>query len=396
IVKEHYSEVDAVLREHGLGRYSESHEDFRAYLADGMEVKKDSQVPMAAMPATRPGSYEMPHGDANNREAASVAHIYGQNVAAAESMTTCDSSQAWAWTPATLKPIVDQEFLNGINRIVIHESALQPLIGKQPGMTLGRCGQWFNRNETWAEQASAWTKYLARSSFMLQQGKFVADILYFYGEDTNITARFEDAAPEIPLGYDFDYINADGITHQLSVRGGQIQTHSGMRYRVLVLDNRATHISLPTMRAIRRLVEQGAIVVGEKPVETPSLADDASEFKRLDDELFGSGRGVQIVGAGRVYAGENVKAVLRALKVEPDFGYDKSRDVPIGFIHRALEDGDIYFISNRGSRAAAVTATFRVSGKVPEFWYAETGKAVPASYTISQGRTSVPLKLDPW
>ena len=119
-----------------------------------------------------------------------MAHIYGQNIAAAESMTA--AAAPWAWSPATLKPTADQEFLNGINRFVIHESAHQPLIGKNkaPGMTLGPFGQWFNRNETWADQAGAWIDYLARTSFMLQQGHFGADLLYFYGEDSNLTAIF--------------------------------------------------------------------------------------------------------------------------------------------------------------------------------------------------------------
>ena len=148
-----------------------------------------------------------------------MAHIYGQNLAAAESMTSCDPSTAWAWSPATLKPTADMEFLNGINRFVIHESAHQPLIGKAPGLTLGPCGQWFNRNETWAEQANVWVNYLARNSFLLQQGRFVADVLYFYGEDSNITAIFADKSPDVPAGYNFDYINADGLIHELE-RGG--------------------------------------------------------------------------------------------------------------------------------------------------------------------------------
>ena len=91
--------------------------------------------------------------NADDRESASVAHIYGQNLAAAESMTA--AAAPFAWYPAVLKPTADQEFLNGINRIVIHESAHQPLVDKKPGLTLGPFGQWFNRNETWANQAGA-------------------------------------------------------------------------------------------------------------------------------------------------------------------------------------------------------------------------------------------------
>src|ERR1019366_4585008 len=172
--------------------------------------------------------------NADDRESASVAHIYGQNLVAAESMTA--DTGAWAWSPATLKPTADQEFLNGINRIVIHESAHQPLIGKAPGMSLGHYGQWFNRNETWAEQAGSWVDYLARTGYLLQQGHFGADLVYFYGEDSNLTAIFADKSPDVPAGFGFDYINADGLIHELSVADGRIKTPSGMNYRLLGLD----------------------------------------------------------------------------------------------------------------------------------------------------------------
>ena len=195
--------------------------------------------------------------NADDRESASVAHIYGQNIAAAESMTA--AAAPWAWSPATLKPTADQEFLNGINRFVIHESAHQPLIGKNkaPGMTLGPFGQWFNRNETWADQAGAWVDYLARTSFLLQQGHFGADLLYFYGEDSNLTAIFEHSSPDIPPGYGFDYINADALIHELSVNNGRITTKSGMSYRLLALDPYSKHMSLPVLKAIEKLVKAG-------------------------------------------------------------------------------------------------------------------------------------------
>ena len=86
----------------------------------------------------------------------------------------------------------------GLNRFVIHTSVHQPLLDKGPGLSLGPFGQWFTRNETWAEPARAWVTYLARSSFLLQQGRFVADVLYYYGEDTNVTALFGAKAPPVP------------------------------------------------------------------------------------------------------------------------------------------------------------------------------------------------------
>ena len=395
---EHYGQVEASLKERGMGHYGESHEGGRAFIADGMEVKKLDDIPMSAMWTQKPGVFKPTYGyNADDRESASVAHIYGQNLAAAESMTSCDPLTAWAWSPSTLKPTADQEFLNGINRFVIHESAHQALVGKAPGITLGPCGQWFNRNDTWAEQANVWTRYLARNSFLLQQGRFDADVIYFYGEDSNLTAIFDDASPDVPEGYNFDYINADGLIHELTVSGGRITTRSGMSYRVLALDKYSSHMSLPVLRALYQLVQQGAVVAGSKPVGTPSLADDASEFARLNNELFGSGTGLHTVGKGRVYAGEDAAAALKALNIAPDFDYSKpDNSQKIEFAHRKLANGDLYFLDNRGDKDSTIDASFRITGKAPELWYSETGKMAPASFRIANGRTTVPLHFEPW
>lgn len=395
---EHYGQVEASLKERGMGHYGESHESGRAFIADGMEVKKLDDIPMSAMWTQTPGVNNIQYDyNADDRESASVAHIYGQNIAAAESMTA--AAAPWAWSPATLKPTADQEFLNGINRFCIHESAHQPLVGKgtAPGLTLGPFGQWFNRNETWAEEARPWIDYLARSSYMLQQGRFDADLVYFYGEDSNLTAIFNKKAPNVPAGYGFDYINADGLIHELSVANGRITTKSGMRYRVLGLDPYSQHMSLPVLQAIYKLVESGAVVAGPKPFDDPSLADNQAEFHKLDDELFGDGTGVQHVGQGTVYAGQSLTDVFKTLGVAPDFDYTKPEtDTRILFAHRKLADGDIYFVDNRNNRDETVEASFRVTGKMPELWYAETGKSKPASYKIADGRTTVPLHLEPW
>jgi len=361
-----------------------------------MEVKKYNEVPMSAMWTQRPGvNHEQFGYNADDRESASVAHIYGQNLAAAESMTA--SEAAWGWSPETLKPTADQELLNGINRIVIHESAHQPVTDKLPGLTLGPFGQWFNRNETWAEQAGPWIDYLARSSFLLQQGRFAADVVYFYGEDSNLTALFSHSAPPIPPGYGFDYINADALIHELTVQNGELITPGRMRYKVLALDPNSTHMSLPVLRAIHALVKAGAVVAGPRPDDDPSQADDPQEFQTLVQEMFGDGTGVHQVGKGTVYAGQSLRDVFAALKLAPDFDYTRPEpDARIEFVHRKLADGDLYFVDNRSDRSESVEASFRVTGREAELWRAETGAAQPATYKIADGRTSVPLTLEPW
>ncbi len=395
VIDNHYTVIANELRKRGMGLYSESHESHRAFIGDGMRVKRGATVPMGAMWTQMPGVDNEQHGyNADIRESASVAHIYGQNLVAAESFTA--GSGAWAWAPENLKPTADKEMAMGLNRFIIHTSVHQPLMDKAPGLSLGPFGQWFTRNETWAELAGPWIQYLTRSSHLLQQGRFVADIAYYYGEDSNVTALFADKSPDVPAGYNYDFVNADVLVNVLSVKNNVLTTPSGMRYRVLNLDANARHISLPVLRKLARLVNAGAIVVGERPLDSPSLADDPQEHARLVMQLWGNGDGEHRVGKGRVYSGQSLEAVLRTLGITPDFEYTRPQtDTHLLFVHRQLSDGELYFVNSRNMRTQHVEATFRVTGKQPELWHADTGVREPVSYRMVNGRTVVPLDLEP-
>ena len=387
----HYEQISASLKQRGMGRYSESHESGRAFIGDGMEVKRGANIPMSAM-WTSPQGAASTQFDADIRESASVAHIYGQNLVAAESLTT--GSGAWAFYPELLKSTADRELAMGLNRFVLHTSVHQPSNDKIPGLGLGPYGQWFTRHETWAELALPWTTYLARSSYLLQQGRFVADILYFYGEDSNITALFANSPPAVPDGYNFDYINADALIHQLTVRNGRITTPSGMSYRLLAFDPGNTrHLSLRVLRKVRDLVYAGAVVVGPKPVASPSLSDDQAEFQAIADRLWGPSA---IKSKGKVYGREDIGQVLAKLQAAPDFAYTKPQsNTTLMFVHRKLADGELYWVNNRNARVENLEATFRARGKAPELWHADTGKIEPASYMIAGTATTVPMRLEP-
>jgi hypothetical protein len=84
------------------------------------------------------------------------------------------------------------------------------------------------------------------------------------------------------------------------------------------------------------------------------------------------------------------------LQVNPDFEYSKpGSDTKLLFVHRKLGNTDIYWINNRNNRSENMEVSFRVEGKKPELWHPVTGKIEPASYIIAEGRTKVPLHLDP-
>ena len=400
LAENHYGEIADDLHSHGMSYYGEALEYHRPSLGDDMEMRSKTDVPMGAMWtwAGSPG----PDIDyiADLRGAASVAHIYGQNLVGAESMTS--RGPAWSFSPNSLKRVADLEFALGVNRFEIHESTHQPAPDLAPGLTLGPYGLWLNRNDTWAEEAKPWIDYLARCSYMLQQGHLAADVAYFYGEEGPLTAVFgwkgiEDA----PDGYGFDFVNSDVVLHELSFKDGRLVTPGGTNYRLLYLGGRSQRMTLPVLRRIHDLVVQGAVLVGERPMDSPSLADDEREFRRVEDQIWGSrpvaGQSMRKVGKGRVYTGMSANDVLAALSVARDWEYTKPEaDTALMFVHRKLDNGDVYFVDNRQDRAEDVDTTFRVEGKVPELWDPATGETQPVSYRIAAARTWVSVHLDPY
>ncbi len=67
---------------------------------------------------------------------------------------------------------------------------------------------------------------------------------------------------------------------------------------------------------------------------------------------------------------------------------------PLRLIHRRLSDTDLYFVANPQPAAFDTTCAFRVTGKMPEFWWPETGRIEPAAVWESRDgvtRVSVPF-----
>jgi hypothetical protein len=383
----HYGQIAESAHARKLTHYAEALEFGRPSLGDDMAMRRHADIPMGAMWTYRPELGPRPPYVADLRGAASVAHVYGQNLVAAESLTAAFSP--WAFAPADLKPIIDLEFALGVNRPVIHTSVHQP-IEKKPGLSLAVFGQYFNRHETWAEQARPWVDYLSRSAFMLQQGRFFADVAYFYGEEAPLTGLFIDRPIDhAPEGHGFDFVNADIVLNHFKIEDGALSTPSGMRYRVLYLGGSSQRMTLPVLRRIAELVEQGAVVVGERPTGSPSLADDPDAFAALARKLWSGA-----AGKGRVLSTLDLDAALRDIGLARDFEIaTPGSDAELMFVHRAVGDGHVYFVSNRKAKAEQVEARFRVTGLRPEIWRATTGASEPVSYRMENGHTVVPLDL---
>ena len=379
IAENHYDVIGEELKKRGMKRYTESHEGGRIYLADGMDVKRNSDIPMSAM--WTPGSLaggndEEVRSEADIRESASVANIYGKPIVAAESMTSV--GKPFQEYPEKLKRTADLEMASGLNRFVIHTSVHQPLDDKKPGFSLGPFGQYFTRQETWAEGGGkGWMSYLGCCCYLLQQGRCVADILYYYGENNNVTWISREKLPSIPAGYEFDYVNSSALLNAIKAQNGKLVAQSGNTYSVLVLDESAKLMTLPILKKIRDLVKAGVKVAGAKPVKSPSLADNEVEYQQIANEIWPS----------------IIPTV--AVPTTPDVIISNAPN-KILYRHRQTVSQDIYWLNNRSADATEAEISFRVSGKVPELWNPETGKVEKISYQIKEGRTIIPLRLESW
>lgn len=395
VVDNHYGVLAQELKLRGMGYYTEMQGDYPRAIADGMTVKARADIPTAEF-WYRPWS--TPEGQpplkADLEEAASAAHVYGKPLVAAEALTVAAPLDPWSFSPAMLKPIADEIFARGVNRILIHESHLQPLVDARPGLGLYIFGQYFNRNETWAEHAAPWVRYLSRSSYLLQQGQYVADVAYFYGEERNLTELFKDRVnTDVPRGYAYDYINPEALLTLLSIRDGRLLTPSGMSYRVLFLPDAVRRLSLPALRKLHTLVAGGAVLVAKRPEGSLGLGSDEAEFDRLVDAIWGDAAAPR--GTGRVYA--DLRDALTREQVAPDIVFEGASSSPetLLALHRRTSDADIYFVSNQAAQAQSFKASFRVAGRAPELWRAETGETQPLSYEQTPTGLRTSLELAP-
>ncbi|ANI89646.1 glycoside hydrolase family 2 [Arachidicoccus ginsenosidimutans] len=326
-------------------------------------------------------------GDIENRAASSCAHIYGKQRTWAESVTSGGSN--YTHYPSEFKPRIDRFFTEGINATLFHVYIHQPYEDKNPGVSAW-FGNDFQRKNTWFSQMDVFTDYIHRANWMLQQGKYIADVAYFIGEDAPKMTGVED--PMLPKGYSFDYINAEVLLQRATVKDGYLVLPGGMRYRLLVLPNQQS-MRPELLKKICQLVNDGLAVYGEPPTYSPGLTnypEADNEVKSLGQKLFAA----NTFGKGKVFhRTTNLQQALNDLGIEPDF--TTSQDSVL-FIHRKLNDGDIYFISNQTNRKIDFDGVFRVdAGLSPELWNALTGeiRSLP-NFKRAGNRTLLPLELD--
>src|SRR5690606_8176251 len=310
-------------------------------------------------------------------------------------------------------------FCSGVNRIVWHTFTSSPEEFGKPGNEYF-AGTHLNSNVTWWNQAGDFVNYLNRSSYMLQQGLFVADVLYYYGDDVPNFVFLKEEYPELDFGYDWDKCSKDIILDRASVSGNKLILPDGMSYRLLVMAPDEA-VDLEVLEKVEKLVKNGLTVMAPRPQATTGLSDypeGDSELQKIVEQLWGEIDGKTITqnryGRGSVIWGEDVNQVLADMEVHPDFKFTSPDSMTsLDYIHRSTNDAEIYYVVNKYARKGIndfkyrylkdltdhyemVECRFRVTGKKPELWNPYTGETKPIlTYREENGYTIIPLHLVP-
>ena len=347
-------------------------------------------------------------------EAASIGHVMGKPVVAAEAFTAVGTW--WQQTPWTLKDQTDWAFAAGINRFVIVTFAHQPWLDRAPGMMFAGYGLHWERTQTFWPLLDGYHQYLARCSHLLQQGVTVSDILYLTPEGAPHVFRAPPSAlactdARLPdkKGYGFDGCSPRILMNRAEVRDGLITFEGGTSYRLLVLPRFDT-MTPELLEKIVELVEAGAVVYGAPPVASPSL----SGYPRCDGKVKALARklwGERQLGKGRVIldaeaqpgkqSGNNgplypdyaaTATVLKGMGIPEDF----RSDGPIRYGHRRTEDEEIYFTANTTDGKVNATCDFRVTQGAPQLWDPVTAEIRALPQFSRRGEvTSTPLTFEP-
>lgn len=413
IIENHYVRAREICEEHGIGFVAEA-------AGPGMPVHN---CPFESLKSS--GSLSFPRGEfwhlpdntefwrsykGTEREkhyledldvikgVASASHIYNQKYVEAEAFT---GTHLWNEGPGDLKPTADRAFCEGLNRINFHTWPHTPEEAGTPGWAYA-FGTLVNEHRIWWPMAKPWNDYLARCSYMLQQGNFVGDVLFYYGDSVPNFVPAKHVIEGLGPGYDYDVCNSDIILNRLEVADGRLVLPHGQSYALLVLPDEV-YMQPEILQKIESLAREGATIVGPKPSRSHGLFNweqRDEQVKELAEQIWGDCDGEQLTfnayGEGEIYWGWDLRSILENDGIFADFEFEGTADPEtIAFIHRQWGDTDIYFLRNTTDSPVSGTATFRQSGKEAEYWDPSTGNMYKVSKVdILDGRSSFPLSLD--
>ncbi len=327
----------------------------------------------------------------DTRWAASAGHLFGKPVISSETWTWLHSP-AFRATPLDMKAEADLHFLQGINQLVGHGWPYSPQVAGEPGWRMYAAGAFDAHNPWWFAMPDL-AGYLQRVSFALRQGKPANDVALLLPNDdawagfniphestgavttkTGFNTRGENLSidesmgkllgdqviPQIlDAGFNLDFIDGDALDAL------------GIHYPVLVLPG-VHRLPVSTYQKIEQYALHGGIVIATRtlPSIAPGLMNtekESQQIREISQRLFRA-----TGAAGHFVEDESQLGTRMAGYVKPDVTLSpKTPD--IGFIHRQLSAGDLYFIANTSNQPRTAKAAFRQAARYAEWWDPFTG-----------------------
>jgi hypothetical protein len=330
---------------------------------------------------------------------ASAAHIYGHKIVEMEAFTS--HGKHWQERPIELKKLADEAYCTGMTRIVYHTMPHSPREAGVPGWSYS-AGTHISPKMTWWDLSKPFHNYFARTSALLQHGDYVADVAYYYGEEIpNFAIGVKYIRPSLGKGYDYDDLNKEILLKSSVTEEGQVLLPSGMKYHLLVLPDQA-EMSLDVLKKIEELLNNGATILGHRPISVPGLKDYTNrekELNALSDKIWGQAgeKYRRNYGKGMIYVGYSEREILTIKGILPDLLFRATNDekVNLDYIHRYTDQEDIYFIANKDSDGVQTMLDFRIAGRQPYVYNPVHGSiAKVALYYEQDGRTYIPLHLE--
>jgi hypothetical protein len=208
-------------------------------------------------------------------------------------------------------------------------------------------------------------------------------------------------------GYQYDSFNADVLINRAKVQNGKITFGSGIEYGALLFPG--SHkmapnkmISLASAEKILQLLKEGGtIFVDEKPNIQPGIQSEADQKKwqNVIDEIWNNINSTSWkIGKGTVVKLPYLGNDFASIGITQDVYFpnlNRADSETIAWAHRKADNEEVYFLSNQKSEKRTFEASFRIAGKVLQWYNPVTDKtSALANWKIENGRTIVSVTLD--
>lgn len=388
MVENYFGEFTRIANEYGLESYIEPYGwgPFDELAAGGQADRMMGEFWVKA-PYGQPQYY---HGRVE--AAISSAHIYGRNIVSAESFTSTQTN--WYGHPYYYKHHGDHMWTRGINETMFHRFAHQPNNFIKPGMTMDSIGSHIDRTQTWWRNgALKWFEYLARGSYLLQQGIPDADFLVHIGDVAPLRVT---KLIQVPEGFKFDHVNTDVLINRVSVENGELVLPEGTRYRALVLNN-TDYLNFKTIKRIEQLVALGATVIGQKPQSVIGFSEWPlqQEFTSIANTLW-KDDDKQIIPYKKGFVSNlSLSESIQRLGYEPVIKMDTK---PLKyFAKRQIGLNTLYYFHNDKSEFRHVEVDFRDGDGLPEIWNIDDGSIEKITdFSRNKNRLKTSFALEPY